>query len=269
MGDATSSSGSSSSSSTTVHISDVSGRTLATIPARRGDTIGDLRKSLLQHMRLEGFPAGVPVQLCCQGAVLRDDRLCAKPHSGSSLRALPTPTRVLPLILIPRALSFGCSHIPCVRRAVSSSDHRELTAWWPRFSAADAARVDAHGGAGGVASSVLASRASLQARALARRAEAATRWLIGAAAPELARIAAARPLLLAKIATWMTLFYAAHWRLELGGPFLVASACWGVWQVGFSERRAGEESAYTVFNDGRALPGQMRGEDLQAQMVGM
>lgn len=221
--------GGGSGASTVVRVADVSGRTLATVHVRRGDTVGEVRKRLMQQMRLDGFPAGVTgVQLCSQGAVLHDDRLPAL-------------------------------------------DHRELTAWWPRYSRGDAAAASAHaGGLGASASALLASSvASLRSQALSRRAAATARWLAGTVAPELARAVSARPLLLAKLATWTALFYAAHWRLELGGPFLVASAGWAVWQVGFSERGDGEASAYTVFNGGRALPGQLQGEDLQAQMVGM
>ena len=78
------------------------------------------------------------------------------------------------------------------------------------------------------------------------------------------------PLFLAKVAAWTLGFYFAHWKVDLGGPYLVVSACWLVWSVGFSDRTEGEVSAYTVFNEGlQALPGQLRGEDLQRDLVGM
>lgn len=40
-----------------------------------------------------------------------------------------------------------------------------------------------------------------------------------------------------------------------------------VYRFGFSDRAAGEESAYTVFNGLRALPGQLRAEDIQRDML--
>ena len=58
--------------------------------------------------------------------------------------------------------------------------------------------------------------------------------------------------------------------IDLIGPFWAVCACWLIWSVGFSERADDEQSAYTVFNQGmQALPGQIRAEDLQRDMVGM
>jgi hypothetical protein len=70
------------------------------------------------------------------------------------------------------------------------------------------------------------------------------------------------------LAMWLAAFIATR-RIGLEGPFLVASATWLVYRFGFSDRKAEEESAYTVFNHGhRALPGQLRGEEVERQMVG-
>ena len=55
---------------------------------------------------------------------------------------------------------------------------------------------------------------------------------------------------------------------RLLGPWLVATATYLVYLFGFSEREAGQESAYTVFNDNmRALPGQLRAEDVQRDLM--
>ena len=69
---------------------------------------------------------------------------------------------------------------------------------------------------------------------------------------------------------WSAVFYAAL-RTGVGGPFLIVSALWLVWRVGFSDGSTdGTSSAYTVFNrDFVALPGQIQAEDLQRDMVGM
>ena len=72
----------------------------------------------------------------------------------------------------------------------------------------------------------------------------------------------------AKLAVWFVVFRTAC-RGDLGVPFLVATATYLFWRFGFSERGEGEESAYTVFNGMRALPGQLRAEELQRQMHGM
>ena len=40
-----------------------------------------------------------------------------------------------------------------------------------------------------------------------------------------------------------------------------------MWTYGLGERGAGEESAYTVFNNFRALPGQMGADEIQRQVA--
>ena len=87
------------------------------------------------------------------------------------------------------------------------------------------------------------------------------------AAAEVARTVS--PSLWLKLGAWLALFYLVC-RADLGGPFLVVSALVFVWRVGFSDRSAQEESAYTVFNHGfRALPGQLQQEDVQRNVVGL
>lgn len=72
-----------------------------------------------------------------------------------------------------------------------------------------------------------------------------------------------------RTAIWLSLFYGAC-RVELGGPFLVASLLWLTWLVGFSDGGGDGVSAYTVFNrDFAALPGQLMAEELQRNVVGM
>jgi hypothetical protein len=70
-----------------------------------------------------------------------------------------------------------------------------------------------------------------------------------------------------RLALWLMLSITASYA-ELLGPWLIATATYLVWRFGFSDREAGEESAYTVFNRGlRALPGQLRAEDVQRDML--
>lgn len=71
-----------------------------------------------------------------------------------------------------------------------------------------------------------------------------------------------------RAAVWLALWTGAS-RVDLHGPFFIATAVAAVGAYGFSERCEGEESAYTIFNGGRALPGQMNAEDLQRDLVGM
>eukprot|EP00322_Chrysochromulina_rotalis_P011993 CAMPEP_0115890674 /NCGR_PEP_ID=MMETSP0287-20121206/33471_1 /TAXON_ID=412157 /ORGANISM="Chrysochromulina rotalis, Strain UIO044" /LENGTH=230 /DNA_ID=CAMNT_0003347449 /DNA_START=8 /DNA_END=701 /DNA_ORIENTATION=+ len=69
------------------------------------------------------------------------------------------------------------------------------------------------------------------------------------------------------LAVWLAASIAAS-RVELLGPWLVMSATYLVYRFGFDEREAGTESAYTVFNNNmRALPGQLRAEDIQRDMM--
>ena len=102
------------------------------------------------------------------------------------------------------------------------------------------------------------------------RARAAVRvwspWLI-TAARALADITWRAPLMAwVQLFTWALLFFGAKY-VGLTGPFLILSAMHAVYMFGFQERAPGEESAYTVFNNMRALPGQLRAEDLQRDLV--
>ena len=50
-------------------------------------------------------------------------------------------------------------------------------------------------------------------------------------------------------------------------PFTIASLIW-LMIANLGERRAGDASAYTVFNrDFRALPGQLRAEDFERELL--
>lgn len=69
-----------------------------------------------------------------------------------------------------------------------------------------------------------------------------------------------------RLVVWLSLSIGASYG-ELLGPWLIATATYLVYQYGFDERAAGQESAYTVFNGLRALPGQLRAEDIQRDMV--
>ncbi len=56
-------------------------------------------------------------------------------------------------------------------------------------------------------------------------------------------------------------------RAALAMPFTIASLIW-LMIANLGERRAGDASAYTVFNrDFRALPGQLRAEDFQRELL--
>ena len=78
---------------------------------------------------------------------------------------------------------------------------------------------------------------------------------------------AAKQVPLGTWALWLMLSITASYA-ELLGPWLISTATYLVWRYGFSDREAGEESAYTIFNRGlRALPGQLRAEDVQRDML--
>lgn len=146
--------------------------------------------------------------------------------------------------------------------SAKAAAHPGITVWSsPRYSSqrsSSSAAFSSQGRAWDVHTVVTAARRAL---AVAKRTLSST-----AAAGSALR---SMPLSLwAKLALWLAVCVPA-WRGGLGGPFLIVSALAFVYAFGFSDRQAGEESAYTVFNGGRALPGQMGAEDIQRQMVGM
>ena len=127
-----------------------------------------------------------------------------------------------------------------------------LTAWYPRYSQEKS-------------SATAASRAGallLDRRQLWRYARVAARFL--------AAVLRMIPLgTWVRLLVWLALFCAVC-HVELGGPFLVASAMWFVWHVGFSDGNINGVSAYTVFNrDMAALPGQLMAEEVQRNVVGL
>ena len=68
-----------------------------------------------------------------------------------------------------------------------------------------------------------------------------------------------------KLAVWFVLMLVCrHYRL--GHPFIITSLI-VLLLNNLGEKKAGDVSAYTVFNaDMRALPGQLRMEDLEREM---
>uniref|UniRef100_A0A7S0LJ73 Ubiquitin-like domain-containing protein n=1 Tax=Coccolithus braarudii TaxID=221442 RepID=A0A7S0LJ73_9EUKA len=68
-----------------------------------------------------------------------------------------------------------------------------------------------------------------------------------------------------KTIVWIVLLVSARY-VQFGMPFLIASAMVLMFQ-NLGTRRAGEASAYTVFNNFRALPGQLQLEDLQREIL--
>ena len=130
--------------------------------------------------------------------------------------------------------------------------HRELTAWYPRYSRAQ----------GDVRGHKSAARAVLDREQAWRAAS----LLVATVRAVLRAVAIGEWL---RFGMWSVVFFAA-WRSDVGGPFLILSALVLVWRVGFSDRSTEAASAYTVFNqDFRALPGQIQAEDLQRDLVGM
>ena len=130
--------------------------------------------------------------------------------------------------------------------------HRELTAWYPRYSRAQ----------GGVSAQKSAARAVLDREQVRRTVS----LLVATVRAVLRAIPIGEWL---RFGIWSAVFYAAL-RTGVGGPFLIVSALWLVWRVGFSDGSTDGTSAYTVFNrDFVALPGQIQAEDLQRDMVGM
>ena len=91
-------------------------------------------------------------------------------------------------------------------------------------------------------------------------------WLASTARAIAAAARRAPPMAWLRLTTWAILFFGAKY-VGLTGPFLLVSAVHLVYLFGFSERAPGEESAYTVFNNMRALPGQLMAEDLERDLV--
>ena len=161
-------------------------------------------------------------------------------------------------------LNLCCEGAVLADEAVVASlpSHRQLSGWHPRHTRHRSEQQQHSHRAARAVGAALDRRAVLAA---------ARRWALrGGAAARLAA-AAAHSLGLAawlRLGLWLALFWASG-RVELGGPFLIASAAVLVWHIGFSERGAEAESAYTVFNRGfRALPGQLHAEDVQRQVAG-
>ncbi len=70
----------------------------------------------------------------------------------------------------------------------------------------------------------------------------------------------------ALVGLWSLLFAMAR-HLQLVLPLGIVGLCWLMFR-NLGQRRAGEASAYSVFNDGVALPGQLQAEEIQRQMIG-
>ncbi|KAL1524743.1 hypothetical protein AB1Y20_019626 [Prymnesium parvum] len=74
--------------------------------------------------------------------------------------------------------------------------------------------------------------------------------------------------------SWRTWAWIALWVIAgrgfkfagFGAPFFIASLI-GLILLNLGTRREGEASAYTVFNEGNALPGQLRQEDLERELL--
>lgn len=128
--------------------------------------------------------------------------------------------------------------------------HRQLTGWTPRHTATTAAPT--------AAARVVVHFDRKQAW---RYAQAAAR----VSAKLLSMFSFGTWL---RIIIWLVLLSTAG-HVGLGGPFLIASALYFVWCVGFSDGENQGVSAYTVFNrDYAALPGQLFAEELQRNMTG-
>lgn len=65
-------------------------------------------------------------------------------------------------------------------------------------------------------------------------------------------------------AVWFALMLAAR-SWHFGMPFIIASLCW-LMLTNLGTRRAGDASAYTIFNHGVALPGQLDAEDFDREL---
>jgi hypothetical protein len=133
--------------------------------------------------------------------------------------------------------------------------HRKLSAWYPRYSQS---RSESRALAQAKLLSSRVGRGHLAAKVKAAIAEFVSGWLRQSTSLRA----------WAKLGLWVAIS-AAFKRGDFLGPWLVASLVGFISAYGFSERRSDEESAYTVFNGGRALPGQLRAEDLQRNVVGI
>ena len=68
-----------------------------------------------------------------------------------------------------------------------------------------------------------------------------------------------------KLTVWFVLMLVCR-RYRLGQPFVITTLI-VLMLTNLGERKPGEASAYTVFNEGmRALPGQLRMEDLEGEL---
>jgi len=146
---------------------------------------------------------------------------------------------------------------------------RSITAWSARYSRGVS---DAAAAAAAVAAAERRQYErhylQLEARRLAARAAegVAAAWRAARAhAPAVrAAVAAVERGTWARAALWLGLLVAAR-EVGLAMPFLIAAAIYSIFaNLGVAD---GGESAYTVFNNMRALPGQIRAEDVQAQMM--
>ncbi|EOD04510.1 hypothetical protein EMIHUDRAFT_456118 [Emiliania huxleyi CCMP1516] len=179
------------------------------------------------------------------------------------------------------ASASGLPRVECSddTAAAESLPRRSITAWSARYSrgvsdtAAAAAAV-----AAAERRQYERQYLQLEARRLAARAAegVAAAWRAARAHAPAARaaVAAVERGTWARAALWLGLLVAAR-EVGLAMPFLIAAAIHSLFareaaiysifaNLGVAD---GGESAYTVFNNMRALPGQIRAEDVQAQMM--
>mgnify|MGYP003684844711 CR=1 FL=1 len=179
--------------------------------------------------------------------------------------------RLAPSLAPSLSLKLCCDgeFCPDLSAPLSSLRGRTLTAWLPRYSrhvsdaaaacAAAAAQARAH---------YEANRIRIEARKLLRhtgRMAVALAADARAGVPRVRRGLACVPLRMwGKLALWSGLTLLAR-ELGLGMPFLIVAAIYAIFSnLGV---RDGGESAYTVFNGMRALPGQLQAEDLQRDLM--
>ena len=197
-------------------------------------------------LRVQFLDASASHELAASGSVGTLRRRVAE------ARGLPADARV--------RLCLRGEEITDDGRGAGALEGETLTAWTPRYSAGLSSQLAERSER---LRQERAAELAFASRPLWRKAIDAAR-IRGPAALAAAR--RAPPGVWARAGAWLVLALLTV-RLQLWPPFLIVSCVWLMWTYGLGERGAGEESAYTVFNNFRALPGQMGADEIQRQVA--
>ena len=214
---------------------------VCTRPARASQ-----RMSKKNTLCVQFLDASAPHELAASGSIGTLRRRVAE------ARGLPADARV--------RLCLRGEEITDDGRGAGALEGETLTAWTPRYSAGLSSQLAERSER---LRQERAAELAFASRPLWRKALDAAR-IRGPAALAAAR--RAPPGVWARAGAWLVLALLTV-RLQLWPPFLIVSCVWLMWTYGLGERGVGEESAYTVFNNFRALPGQMGADEIQRQVA--